>query len=76
MSEARHMCSESSGACRPRTGAQPEFLPHEDLVLWEPDDPDDEGKKPVIVPAVLAQYLRQHQREGVQFMFECGAYLA
>jgi hypothetical protein len=24
------------------------------------------------VPACLAKKLRQHQREGVQFMFECG----
>ena len=54
-----------------RPDKQAEFLPHEDLVLWEPDGTDD-SKRPVLVPPVLCQFLRAHQREGVQFMFECG----
>ena len=37
----------------------PEFLPHEPLVLWEPNEAEiEEGKVPVQVPTVLAQFLR------------------
>ena len=56
----------------PRARAQAEFLPHEELALWEPDETDDDTKRPILVPPVLCQFLRAHQREGVQFMFECG----
>ncbi|KAJ0406024.1 hypothetical protein P43SY_010080 [Pythium insidiosum] len=38
------------------------------LVLWQsPDDPEVR----VVVPEILAKFLRPHQREGVQFMFDC-----
>ena len=51
----------------------PEFLPHEDLVVWEPtpEQPEDDGFKEIKVPTVLAQFLRPHQREGVRFCMEC-----
>lgn len=46
--------------------------PHiEPLVLWEP--PEGEAGPVVEVDAMLTQFLRPHQREGVQFMFECVA---
>jgi len=52
--------------------AQAEFLPHEELVLFEPSAEEAAtGKAPIGVPPVLCQFLRAHQREGVQFMFEC-----
>ena len=56
----------------PRARPQAEFLPHDELVLWEPDETDDDTKRPILVPPVLCQFLRAHQREGVQFTFECG----
>ena len=39
------------------------------LVLWEPND-GDEGEA-VSVDGMLTKWLRPHQREGVQFLFEC-----
>ena len=52
---------------------KPEFLPHEDLIVWEPteEQPEEEGFKEIKVPTVLAQFLRPHQREGVKFCMEC-----
>ena len=45
---------------------------HEPLVLWEPtEEQKTEGFIPVQVPGVLAQFLRPHQREGVQFCYNC-----
>ena len=41
----------------------------EPLVLWEPP-PGTEGPS-VKVDDALTRFLRPHQREGVQFMFEC-----
>jgi len=46
----------------------PEPVP---LVLWEPPDGAEGG--PVAVDRMLTKWLRPHQREGVQFMFECVA---
>ena len=43
--------------------------PYEPLVLWQNNNPDNPHKVEVI-PA-LACKLRSHQREGVQFLFEC-----
>ncbi|KAK6916452.1 SNF2, N-terminal [Dillenia turbinata] len=43
------------------------------LVLWQPEE-DKEGEKistPIVVDPLLVKFLRPHQREGVQFMFEC-----
>jgi DNA repair and recombination RAD54-like protein len=48
-----------------------EFVP---LVLWEPTDTVEEGGepgKPVVVDPILCQWLRAHQREGLQFVFDC-----
>ena len=41
----------------------------EPLVLWEPAEGTTE--EPVIVDVMLARWLRPHQREGVQFLFDC-----
>jgi len=38
-------------------------------VLWQP--PPGEGGNSVEVDSVLTKWLRPHQRDGVQFMFEC-----
>ncbi|XP_054787444.1 protein CHROMATIN REMODELING 25 [Prosopis cineraria] len=45
----------------------------EPLVLWQPEGYEDEGRNltPVTVDPLLVRFLRPHQREGVQFMFEC-----
>ncbi|KAL8151353.1 hypothetical protein V2J09_021161 [Rumex salicifolius] len=45
----------------------------EPLVLWQPEETEDETTKsqPIVVEPFLLQFLRPHQREGVQFMFEC-----
>ena len=40
------------------------------LVLWKPKE-GEEGTA-ISVDPVLCRFLRAHQREGVQFMFECG----
>lgn len=50
----------------------PEFLPHEPLIVWEPTaEGAARGEKPIQVPTVLAQFLRPHQRAGVEFCSEC-----
>lgn len=41
----------------------------EPLVLWEPAE--DSAEEPVVVDTMLARWLRPHQREGVQFLFDC-----
>lgn len=41
----------------------------EPLVLWEPAEGSTE--EPVVVDTMLACWLRPHQREGVQFLFDC-----
>jgi len=41
----------------------------EPLVLWEP--PEGSSEEPVIVDTMLTRWLRKHQREGVQFLFDC-----
>ncbi|KAG9450907.1 hypothetical protein H6P81_010872 [Aristolochia fimbriata] len=45
----------------------------EPLVLWHPEDSDEEGPllTPIVVDPLLVRFLRPHQREGVQFMFTC-----
>eukprot|EP01018_Ginkgo_biloba_P036784 Gb_13099 [translate_table: standard] len=47
----------------------------EPLVLWQPGDTAEAGakSKAIVVDPVLVRFLRPHQREGVQFMFECVA---
>ncbi|XP_024532859.1 protein CHROMATIN REMODELING 25 [Selaginella moellendorffii] len=41
----------------------------EPLVLWQPDGNEDGAT--IVVDPIVAKFLRPHQREGVQFMFEC-----
>lgn len=41
----------------------------EPLVLWAP--PEGGEGSPVMVDNLLTRFLRPHQRQGVQFMFEC-----
>lgn len=41
----------------------------EPLVLWEPPAGSSGGQ--VVVDSMLVRFLRPHQREGVQFMFDC-----
>ncbi|XVE66844.1 hypothetical protein DITRI_Ditri08aG0112400 [Diplodiscus trichospermus] len=43
------------------------------LVLWQPEQSEDGPNKlvPIAVDPLLVRFLRPHQREGVQFMFEC-----
>ncbi|VFQ72531.1 unnamed protein product [Cuscuta campestris] len=45
----------------------------EPLVLWQPEEIGDEcsTSEPIAVEPLLVKFLRPHQREGVQFMFEC-----
>lgn len=44
--------------------------PFEPLVLWEAGPAEDDHR--INVDPRLCKWLRPHQREGVQFMFECG----
>ncbi|DBA95427.1 TPA: DNA-dependent ATPase protein rad54 [Trebouxia sp. C0006] len=41
----------------------------EPLVLWEP--PEGSAEEPILVDTMLTRWLRAHQREGVQFLFDC-----
>ncbi|KAL5788356.1 hypothetical protein ACOSP7_005305 [Xanthoceras sorbifolium] len=43
------------------------------LVLWQPEESEDGGGSliQILVDPLLVRFLRPHQREGVQFMFEC-----
>ncbi|KAK9044328.1 hypothetical protein V6N11_072638 [Hibiscus sabdariffa] len=45
----------------------------EPLVLWQPEESEDGPNNlvPIVVDPLLVRFLRPHQREGVQFMFEC-----
>ncbi len=48
--------------------ATPAFEP---LVLWEaPEDMEGAGG-PISVDPVVCKFLREHQREGLQFLFDC-----
>ncbi|KVH93280.1 Helicase, C-terminal [Cynara cardunculus var. scolymus] len=52
------------------TSLPPEIEP---LILWQPEKSEDgDGNSiPIEVDHILVKFLRPHQREGVQFMFEC-----
>ena len=45
--------------------------PHEPLILWKPPEGSPEHWKPVMVDPIMCHRLRPHQREGVQFCFDC-----
>ncbi|KAJ1459158.1 P-loop containing nucleoside triphosphate hydrolase protein [Pelagophyceae sp. CCMP2097] len=56
----------------PEEEVQPRIKPHERLVLYEPNAAEAaKGFQVMEVPALVCQFLRPHQREGVQFVFEC-----
>ncbi len=45
---------------------------YEPLILWQSAEDDDDGPlHSVSVDPMLCKFLRPHQREGVQFMYEC-----
>ena len=60
------MCSSRVEAHIRQDGGPP---PGEPLVLWQP--PEGETGAAVDVDPMLTRWLRPHQREGVQFMFDC-----
>lgn len=41
------------------------------LVLWTPPHNDPEHRQEVVVDPMLSKVLREHQRVGVQFLFDC-----
>jgi hypothetical protein len=43
----------------------------QEVTVLQPAPASAYAKESVFVPPVLAQWLRPHQREGVQFMYEC-----
>jgi len=53
----------------PEDGQEKDEDTGQPLVLWEPNG--DEDGEPVSVDGMLTKWLRPHQREGVQFLFEC-----
>lgn len=42
-----------------------------DFVLWEPPVPDPHRRRAVKVDAQITKVLREHQRVGIQFIFDC-----
>lgn len=41
------------------------------MVLWKPPEDDVEGRLEVVVDPMLTKVLREHQRVGLQFLFDC-----
>merc|ERR1719195_1773875 len=41
------------------------------FVLWSPGPDEQEGRKEVVVDPALTRVLREHQRIGLQFLFDC-----
>ena len=48
-----------------------EEFKYDPLVLWSPEEGAPDGSTPIEVDPILCRYLRPHQREGVQFLFDC-----
>jgi SNF2 family DNA or RNA helicase len=48
-----------------------EYGVEEQVTVLRPAPVEAYSKENVFVPPVLAKWLRPHQREGVQFMYEC-----
>lgn len=57
---------------KPKTVIRPdEYGIEEEVTVLSPVEIDAYAKTSVFVPPVLCKKLRPHQREGVQFMYEC-----
>ena len=56
-----------------RVEAAQDALPEgcEPLQLWPTAEGVGEGAAPILVDNMLCRWLRPHQREGVQFLFDC-----
>jgi len=54
----------------PPAAAAPADIAFEPLVLFQAPE-GTEGGRTVSVDPILCKFLREHQREGVQFMFDC-----
>ncbi|EGG23345.1 SNF2-related domain-containing protein [Cavenderia fasciculata] len=63
----------AGGAERAKRLVKPLHNPHSPnaLVLYQPRDMLSENNIPVVVDPILSAKLRPHQRQGVQFMFDC-----
>jgi DNA repair and recombination RAD54-like protein len=66
----------AAAAAAAKQAAEDAVLPPgiDPLVLWDPVEAGlaaDAGESAVEVDNMLTKWLRPHQREGVQFMFEC-----
>lgn len=59
----------TSEALQPLSQAASDDVDTNPLVLWEP--PPEAGGDCARVDKMLTKWLRPHQREGVQFMFDC-----
>lgn len=68
--EAAAAEEEEAAAAAPAVAEPVKFEP---LVLWTPPEDGSAGPKaaPVSVDPLLCRFLREHQREGVQFVFDC-----
>jgi len=55
----------------PEPLADVEESPANRLVLWSPAADETEGRLQVVVEPTLTSVLREHQRIGVQFLFDC-----
>jgi DNA repair and recombination protein RAD54 and RAD54-like protein len=61
-----------SSVCYSVTEIRPdEYGVEEEVTVLKPAPIDQYGKNNVIVPEIIGKWLRPHQREGVQFMYEC-----
>jgi hypothetical protein len=52
----------------PVAEATPAFEP---LVLWTPPEDMEGAGEPITVDPCVCKFLREHQREGLQFLFDC-----
>ena len=58
-----------ASAAASAAAAAPEPVTWTPLVLWKPEE--GAPGTPVEVDGILCKFLREHQREGVQFLFDC-----